>query len=130
MSYSPAKDAVGESSAVALDRTAYAAQHPGADDPRQVQSLGLHLMTLCLFLEHGTDPALGTQLHRRMVRRPSFHRLHRSGPGSLTVAHMEACTAAPAARLAAFEWADEVWQTYATAHDTVATWLREAGFDA
>lgn len=34
------------------------------DDPRAVQSVGIHLMTLCMFIEQGTDPALGTRLHR------------------------------------------------------------------
>ena len=53
----------------------YAVQHPGGDDPRAVRSVGIHLMRLCLFLERGVDPALGTKLHRRMVDRPVFHRL-------------------------------------------------------
>jgi hypothetical protein len=53
----------------------HAVQHPDGDDPRAIQSVGIHLMTLCLFLEHGTDPSLGTRLHRRMVDRPVFHHL-------------------------------------------------------
>jgi hypothetical protein len=28
----------------------------------QVQSVGVHLMTLCLFLERGVDPSLGSDL--------------------------------------------------------------------
>jgi hypothetical protein len=109
---------------------AYAAQHPGVgDDPRQVQSVGLHLMTLCLFLEHDADPALGPELHRRMIRRPAFHRLHRSGPGSLTVQLVPLSGPVDVARRAAFEWATDVWQTYAEEHATVTAWLREAGFD-
>lgn len=51
----------------------YAVQHPDGDDPRAIQPVGIHLMTLCLFLERGTDPALGTRLHRLMVERPVFH---------------------------------------------------------
>ena len=109
---------------------AYAAQHPGTDDPRQVRSVGLHLMTLCLFLEHETDPALGAELHRRMIRRPAFHRLHRSGHGAFTVTHVPTSGPVDAARRAAYEWAADVWQTYADAHATVASWLREAGFTA
>jgi uncharacterized protein DUF5946 len=108
---------------------AYAAQHPGDGDRRQVQSVGLHLMTLCLFLEHAADPALGTELHRRMIRRPSFHRLERSGPGSVTVADVPVHGDVDAARRVAFTWAADVWQTYAGAHDIVVAWLREAGFE-
>ena len=32
----------------------------GPDDRRAVQSVGIHLMTLALFLEHGVDPARGS----------------------------------------------------------------------
>ena len=109
---------------------AYAAQHPGnGDDRRQVQSVGLHLMTLCLFLEHDTDPSLGSELHNRMIRRPAFHRLERSGPGALTVMHVPTTGPADTARHAAYEWGADVWQTYTDAHTTVHAWLREAGFD-
>ena len=108
---------------------AYAAQHPGAGDRRQVQSVGLHLMTLCLFLEHDADPALGPSLHRRMIDRPVFTPLSRTGPGALTVAHVPADGAVEEVRRAAFEWATAVWTTYEPAHATVDEWLRVAGFD-
>jgi hypothetical protein len=107
---------------------AYAAQHPGDGGPQevqQVQSVGLHLMTLCLFLEHDTDPAQGTRLHQKMVGRPQFTRLQRIDPGALTVLHVPASGSAAAARHAAYEWAGAVWQSYVTEHETVRRWLRE-----
>ena len=62
---------------------AFAAQHPGGDDPRAVQSVAIHLMTLALFLERDVDPALGTRLHGQMVSRPGLPPTGkaRSGPG-------------------------------------------------
>ena len=69
--------------------------------------MGLHLMTLCLFLERDVDPALGTTLHRKMIRRPAFHRLRR----------------------ATYEWARAVWESYQDEHETVRRWLQESGFD-
>lgn len=36
----------------------YAAQHPGGNERRAIQSVGIHLMTLCLFL-HESGPAEG-----------------------------------------------------------------------
>lgn len=109
----------------------YAAQHPGDGDlPQQVQSVGLHLMTLCLFLEEETDPALGTALHRRMVRKPSFRRLERSGPGELTWQHVSRAVALEEVRTAVYEWAGAVWDAYRAEHHTVRSWLREAGFGA
>ncbi|GAC1532963.1 MAG: hypothetical protein NVS3B1_27200 [Marmoricola sp.] len=109
---------------------AYAAQHPGDGSmPQQVQSVGLHLMTLCLFLEQGADPALGTALHRKMVRRPTFTRLERTGVGELTWRHLPKGGDPQEFRDAAHAWAQSVWRTYRDAHPTVRTWLRRAGFD-
>lgn len=109
---------------------AYAAQHPGDGSLlQQVQSVGLHLMTLCLFVEQGADPALGTALHRRMVRRPTFTRLERSGPGALTWQHMPKGSGSKGVRDAAYGWGQAVWATYEDSQPTVRTWLREAGFD-
>lgn len=108
---------------------AYAAQHPGAGDRRQVQSVGLHLMTLCLFLEHDVDPAHGPKLHKRMIDRPTFHRLTRSGPGELTVAHVPTDGPVADARRASFEWGAAVWASYEPSHVTVRDWVRIAGFD-
>jgi len=34
---------------------AYAVQHPGGGDRRAVQSVGIHLMTLAMFIEDGVD---------------------------------------------------------------------------
>lgn len=108
---------------------AYAAQHPGTGERRQVQSVGLHLMTLCLFLDHDVDPSLGTQLHRRMVGRPAFRRLERTGPGELTVVHVPAGGEPQPAREAAYRWARSVWTTYEPHWASVHDWLRESGFD-
>ena len=107
---------------------AYAAQHPGEGDRRQVQSVGLHVMTLCLFLEHGTDPALGPELHRKMIRRPTFRQLVPTKP-TLTVLHVPVTGPADRARVAAYEWGRAVWEQYAHEHETVRGWLRETGFD-
>jgi hypothetical protein len=107
---------------------AYAGQHPGEGDRRQVQSVGLHLMTLCLFLEHDTDPALGAELHRRMIRRPSFRRLVPGNP-TLPVLHVPVTGSAAVARTATYEWGRAVWEQYVHEHDTVRGWLAEAGLD-
>lgn len=113
---------------VAVD--AYAAQHPGSGDlPQQIQSVGLHLMTLCLFLENDTDPALGTALHKKMVRRPTFRRLERSGPGALTWKHVPTAGSLEVVRRATYDWASAVWDTYREEHLTVRTWLRQSDFE-
>lgn len=107
---------------------AYAVQHPGGDDPRAVQSVGIHLMTLCMFIEQGTDPALGTRLHRRMVRRPVFHRLNPpASRGALTVLNVRLDASADQVRLHAYGWAQEAWRAWKAHHVTVRGWLTDSG---
>ena len=36
---------------------AYAVQHPGQPSPQSIQSVGVHLLRLCLILEHGFSAA-------------------------------------------------------------------------
>lgn len=107
---------------------AYAVQHPGGDDPRAIQSVGIHVMTLCLFLERGTDPSLGTSLHRRMVERPVFHRLQPPpSRGRLTVVDVPLDGDPGAARVAAYAWAADVWSAWAAHHQTVREWVDKSG---
>jgi hypothetical protein len=109
---------------------AYAAQHPGDEDPRAVQSVAIHLMTLALFLERGVDPAIGTQLHKRMVDRPTFHRLQRPEPTptpTLTFQHVPLNGDVDLARERAYEWARSVWTSWGPHQDVVRRWLETSG---
>jgi hypothetical protein len=106
----------------------YAVQHPDGADPRAIQSVGIHLMTLCLFLEHGTDPSLGTRLHRRMVRRPVFHQL-KAPPtrGRLTMLDVPLNADPRMASRAAYAWAEDVWTAWEAHHQTVRDWIERSG---
>ncbi|MGA9860342.1 MAG: DUF5946 family protein [Solirubrobacteraceae bacterium] len=107
---------------------AYAVQHPGGEDPRAIRSVGIHLMTLYLFLERGIDPARGPELHRQMVTRPAFERLDApSDRGALTVCDVAVTGSAPAAREAAYAWAWAVWRAWSSHHATVHGWLAQSG---
>jgi hypothetical protein len=109
---------------------AYAVQHPGGDDPRAVQSVAIHLMTLALFVDRGVDPALGTQLHKQMVARPAFHRLQRpdtAAEGALTFQHVPLDGNVAVARERAYEWAASVWATWEPHRDVVRSWLATSG---
>ena len=111
---------------------AYAAQHPGSPlpsgdrDRRAVQSVAIHLMTLCLFLEHGVDPEWGSKLHASMTQRPVFHEL--VPPDSttqwLTVRDIVEAGGTPDAIL---NWARSVWKAWTPWHAEVHRWLDHAG---
>jgi uncharacterized protein DUF5946 len=105
----------------------YAVQHPGSPERRATQSVGLHLMTLCLIVEDGVDPSEGPALHKRLVRRPAFRWLEPPRPnGQLTAAdalrspnpeeHAQAVTA----------WGQDVWEAWAPHHQTVCGWIEES----
>jgi hypothetical protein len=109
---------------------AYAAQHPDGGDPRAVQSVAIHLMTLALFLEHDVDPALGTKLHGPMLERPVFHLLERrdaEAAGALTFRHVPVDGAAEVARERAYEWARSIWASWASSQEVVRGWLIASG---
>jgi hypothetical protein len=85
-------------------------------------------MTLCLFLEHGTDPAVGTLLHRRMAERPVFHRLTPPGErGRLTCLDVPTSGPASLARSNVYAWARSAWAAWAVHQDTVHGWLVVSG---
>lgn len=106
----------------------YAVQHPDGDDPRAIQSVGIHLMTLCLFLERGVDPVEGTRLHRVMLARPVLHRLNPPGSrGRLTVLHVPTDGAAEISRRNAYEWAHEAWHAWQPHHPAVRRWIEQTG---
>lgn len=106
----------------------YAVQHPDGDDPRAIQSVGIHLMTLCLFIERDTDPSLGTRLHRRMVDRPVFHHLEPPpSRGRLTMLDVPLNDDPKTARRAAYAWAEDVWTAWVKHHQTVRGWVDNSG---
>jgi hypothetical protein len=107
---------------------AYAVQHPGGSLPQQVQSVGIHLMTLALVLEDGAGPESGPSLHRAMVKRPVFHPLTRpDSVGELTFDHVRLGGSVSLTQRSAYEWARSAWEAWAAHHETVDQWLRTSG---
>ena len=103
---------------------AYACQHPGEPGRRSAQSVGIHLMTLCMVLEDGADPRDGPKLHRRMVERPSFTWLEPPRErGDVTVAALLGASTSAAYVEVAWAWARATWQAWRAHHDTVRDWI-------
>ena len=103
----------------------YAVQHPGQPSPQSIQSVALHLVSLCLVLEHGATPhearvALqeGTHTKARYVwlsPPPSL--------GAITVADVCLATAPAAHEEAVRRWAGAVWSAWSPHHAAVRAWL-------
>lgn len=107
---------------------AYAAQHAGGTSRRQVQTVALCLMTLCLFIEHGTEPVQGPALHKQMVaRRPDFTWLAPPDQhGLMTVADVLTAHDAEEHGRLVREWGHQVWQAWALHHATIRAWNAHA----
>jgi Family of unknown function (DUF5946) len=107
---------------------AYAAQHAGGSSRREVQSVSLCLMTLCLFVEDGVDPAQGPALHKEMVaHRPDFTWLAPPDQrGLMTVADVLSARDADEHRRLVREWGREVWRAWAPHHPTIRAWNAQA----
>ena len=104
---------------------AYAAQHPGVAERRAIQSVGLHLMTLCMVIEHGSDPHAGPKLHRRMVTRPTSEWLDPPPmDGGLTIVDVLPAQSPSEHERLVRAWADDVWEAWAPHHETVRGWIR------
>jgi hypothetical protein len=104
---------------------AYAVQHPGVLERRSIQSVGVHLISLCLVLERGTDgEAAMALLARTRARRPDLQWLDPPVPnGTVTVVDvLEAADAEAAVR----RWADDVWSAWSPHHAVVRAWLAES----
>ena len=102
---------------------AYAAQHPGDDDPPQTQSVAIHLIGLYHALELGTHPAellrITQQLTRSRRRWP-----HLVAPVAYPLTVVDVLAARSAAEHVALvqRWARTTWECWSRHHDLVREW--------
>jgi CTP:molybdopterin cytidylyltransferase MocA len=105
----------------------YAVQHPGADGRRQRQSVAVHLIGLCHWLEHGLSAAQLTPITQRLASdKRDWPWLEPPAWYDMTVVDL-----LPAAEVAAYErlvrlWAESVWDGWSAHHAAVRAWAREA----
>ena len=104
---------------------AYAVQHPGSTDRQSIQSVGLHLVRLCLFLEHGlvADRANDAMLEAGKQKK-SFTWLEPPATmGPITAADVAAAQTAEDHTTRVRSWARSVWEAWSVHHDMVRSWL-------
>lgn len=101
----------------------YAAQHPGVDERRARQSVAVHLIALCHWLERGiVDPQL-TELTRGLLEgRPDWPWLTPPERYALTIHDLPI----PAEPAETRRWVEAVWDAWSPHHDTVRAWARAA----
>lgn len=109
----------------------YAVQHPdGAEvDRRQRQSVAVHLVALCLLLDHGLPPAVATRARARTTETVAAATglddwpllappADRGGTTISDVARADADALGPVVR----RWVEECWAAWDAHHATVRAW--------
>lgn len=104
---------------------AYAIQHPGSNDRQSIQSVGVHLIRLCLFLEHGLTPENANDAMLAAGKnKTSFYFLKPPKTlGSITTADVVREQTVQGHKAAVREWAQEAWNAWSQHHGTIRSWL-------
>jgi hypothetical protein len=105
----------------------YAVQHPGRPSPQSIQSVGLHLMSLALVLEHGVTMQEATDALQRASRgkailewlEPPEHR------GAITVLDIRAADTPEKHQKRVRDWAGEAWAAWSPHRERIESWIRE-----
>lgn len=103
----------------------YAVQHPGGEDRQSIQSVGVHLVRLCLFLEHGlTAETANAAMLEAGKRKHAFTWLAPPAAlGKLTAADIAQASTPRDHRAAVRAWAKCAWDAWSVHHATIRGWL-------
>ena len=106
----------------------YAVQHPGVPERRAVQSVAVHLVSLCASLERGWPPERAPHLLRRALARPAGWRwLNPALPlGRITVSDVAESPSPDERGRRARAWAQDLWSAYSMHHSEIRQWLDHA----
>ncbi|MDH5545481.1 MAG: DUF5946 family protein [Gammaproteobacteria bacterium] len=104
---------------------AYAVQHPGSTDRQSVQSVGVHLVRLCLFLEHGltAENANNAMLEAGKYKHNFTWLEPPENMGRITAADVIKAKNVAEHKSIVREWAQSSWEAWSKHHNTIWAWL-------
>ena len=99
----------------------YAVQHPGAAERRAIQSVWVHLVSLCLILERGRTAADGIRAKQRLLAGPrTFSRLEAPTTRyAITVLDVAAVADPDAVPATVRRWAGVTWEAWRAHHPAI-----------
>ncbi len=105
---------------------AYAVQHPGQPSRQSIQSVGVHLVRLCLFIEHNLDPKRANDAMLVAARnKASYHWLAPPAAlGTITVADIDAASDIEQHIERVRAWAEQMWDVWSGHHTIVRAWAQ------
>ena len=104
---------------------AYAVQHPGSTDRQSIQSVGVHLIRLCLLLEHelAADEANDATIKAGRHKHGFFRLEPPTSMGSITAADVLKARTVEEHKIIVKEWARSSWEVWKPHHDIIRSWL-------
>ena len=105
----------------------YAVQHPGRPSPQSIQSVCIHLISLCLVVERSSPAAYFERIMDEVIRSKSqfFWLTPPQSPGAVTVADVAKSVGQPRYEELVRAWAASAWSAWADHHGTVREWIPE-----
>jgi hypothetical protein len=108
-----------------LANDAWAVQHPGRPSPQTVNSAAIHLIRLCLTIEHNLPAehanaavlAAGNRKEEYVWLEPPRSK------GAVTVADFRTDLSVEDHKLLLRRWAESAWAAWAEHHETIRGWL-------
>jgi len=108
----------------------YTVQHPGVDGRRQRQSVAVHLIGLCHWLEHGlTANDLNPMTQRLASEKRHWPWLEPPRSYALTVVDALKATDGESHGRLVRAWAESVWEAWSPHHPLVRAWAADALVD-
>ena len=106
----------------------YTVQHPGEDDRRQRQSVAIHLIGLCHWLEHGLEANAVIAATQAMLKRdrPDWPWLEPPTEFEMTVRDVLVAETAEEHERLVRRWAEVTWEAWGSHHDVVRRWAADA----
>ena len=108
-----------------LSVDAYAVQHTGTPCRHSIQSVGVHLIRLCLFFEHDLSPedANDAMLVAARYKQRFVWLEPPASLGQVTVADVVRAKSVQAHKAVVKAWAKGAWAAWSPHHDTIRKWL-------
>jgi hypothetical protein len=106
----------------------YAVQHPGVPSRQSIQSVAVHLVRLCFFLERGLAPEQANDaMLQAAAHKADYHWLTPPASlGPLSVADVDAASGVEAHIEMVKRWSAQMWSVWAPHHATVRAWADAA----
>jgi hypothetical protein len=104
---------------------AYAVQHPGRPSPQAIQSVCVHLLSLCLVVERDLAVTYATRVMGEATRAKErfFWLTPPASLGAVTVADVAGAATPDEHEERVREWAKSAWCAWAEHHATVRRWV-------